>query len=253
MLQYWESAASDCAVELSCAETAICCIPAFSFSFFIYKVWSELLSNCLNLRNQIICVPSKSRLSPVKHLLICSQLVVTQILSSVIFITSQWAVQGVELSTAALVLLFRSLYLFSLSFLSKLLYFIMSAGINILQSPFYVCLDAIFASVILYLALVSLSSFESSVLQNSLYSSLDLCFDPVLSLKEFSLIHLPYFTLYWQNQYPAVVHALPSDYWKICSIFCMIFSPSWHSKFIHFHGFSVYCLCGILSADPFVQ
>lgn len=208
-------------VLLSCPvqKTAICCIPAFSFSFFIYKVWSELFSNCLNLRNQIICVPSKSRLSPVKLLLVCSQLVLTQILSSVIFITSQWAVQGVEISTAALVLLFRSLYLFSLSFLSKLLYYIMSAGINILQSPFYVCLDAIFASVILYLALVSLSSFESSVLLNSLYSSLVLCFDPVLPLKEFSLIHLPYCTLYWQNQYPAVVHALPVS----CSSSCFAF------------------------------
>lgn len=88
--------------------------------------------------------------------------------------------QGVELSAAASVLLFRSLYLLSLSFLSKLLYFIMTGGINILQSPFYVCLDAISASVVLYLPLVSPSSFGSSVLLNSFH--LYTFFSPVFCL-----------------------------------------------------------------------
>lgn len=106
--------------------------------------------------------------------------------------------QGVELSAAASVLLFRSLYLLSLPFLSRLLYFIMPAGINILQSPFYVCLDAIFASVLLYLALVSPPSFGSSVLLNSFHLNtfLVLFFLAVLSLKGFSLSHLSHCALY---------------------------------------------------------
>lgn len=114
VLYCWESAASDCALELSSAETAICCVPAYSFSFFDLKRWSELFTNCLNLQSTN-CVPSKSRLSPVKPL-ICSQLMLSQIMSSAIFVKSQWTVQRVELSTATLVLLFKSLYLFSLSF-----------------------------------------------------------------------------------------------------------------------------------------
>lgn len=196
MLHYWRSAASDYAVEVSCAEIAFCCVPAQSF----FLLWSKKCGvNCLPAawpyRRHMISVPSKSRLSPVK-LLICSQLILTQILSSVIFIESQWTVQGVDLSAAALVLLFRSLYLFSLPFLSKLLYFIMSAGINIPQSPFYVCLDAIFANVALYLALVSPSSFESSVLLNSfhLYTFIVLFFASCLITK--GIFTHPFLMLY---------------------------------------------------------
>lgn len=61
--------------------------------FFFFLLWSKKYGvNCLptawTYRKQIICVPSKSRLSPVQFLPICSQLVLTQTLSSVIFIKS---------------------------------------------------------------------------------------------------------------------------------------------------------------------
>lgn len=86
------------------------------------------------------------------------------------------------ISTAAFLWLFKSVvYLFSLSFYPSL--FILSCLLelnNILHSPFAVCLNPIFASVVLYLALISPSSSESSVLLNSfiyiIFTVLVFCF-----------------------------------------------------------------------------
>lgn len=128
---------------------------------------------------------------------------------------------------------------------------------NNILSPFFVCVDSIFACVVVYMPSISTSSSESSVLLNSfsltwffiifavLFGVVFFC---CLSVKVFPLIHLPYCAWDWQNQDPAVVHVLPSDHWKLCSTYLFLspfFLPSlpWHCKFIHFNGFILNYVC----------